>query len=141
MTLKEQLIGVWSLESYQSEDQEGNVVYPFGEDAMGFIMYHPDGYMSAQLSKQGRAPYASGDIHVGTTEEMANAAVGYMAYCGKFEVNEETGVVTHHMEVSMNPTWEGQQQPRLGKIESDVLKIMNGLNESQKLVWKKCPKH
>ena len=48
-TLLEQVIGTWSLVSYQSTDKDGNVIYPLGEDAKGFIMYNPDGYMSAQI--------------------------------------------------------------------------------------------
>jgi hypothetical protein len=31
---------------------------------MGIIMYTPDGYMSAQLSKPDRKPFASGDVVV-----------------------------------------------------------------------------
>ena len=137
MTLREQVVGVWSLVSYQSQDDEGNVIYPLGKDATGFIMYHPEGYMSAQLMQQGRPAYASGDLHEGTKDEMAEAAMGYLAYAGKFEVNEETSTLTHHMEVSMNPTWLGQQQPRVGSIEGDILSIYNGLNPDQKLVWKR----
>src|ERR1700741_4331143 len=128
MTLREKVVGVWSLVSYQSQDEEGNVIYPLGKDATGFIMYHPEGYMSAQLMRQGRPSYASGDLHEGTKEEMAIAAFGYLAYAGKYEVNEETNTFTHHMEVSMNPTWLGQQQPRVGSIEGDLLSIYNGLN-------------
>lgn len=136
-TLREQLIGTWELVSYQTEDDKGNTVYPFGKDAKGFIMYNPDGYMSAQLEKVGRTAYQSGDIHNGTTEEMAEAAQGYMAYSGKFEVNEEKGEVTHHMEISMNPTWEGQAQPRIGTITDGILDIYNGLHPEDKLRWKR----
>nr|WP_230086950.1 lipocalin-like domain-containing protein [Aerococcus sp. Group 2] len=69
MSMRDQLIGTWRLLSYETE-KDGEKVYPFGKDAKGFIMYNPDGYMSAQLSKVGRTPYESGDIHTGTTEEM-----------------------------------------------------------------------
>jgi hypothetical protein len=137
MTLRSQVLGVWSLVSYQSQDEEGNIIYPLGKDATGFIMYHPEGYMSAQLMSQGRPPYVSGDLHKGTKDEMAEAALGYLAYAGEFEVNEETNTLTHHMEVSMNPTWLGQQQPRVGSIEGDMLSIYNGLNPNQKLDWKR----
>jgi hypothetical protein len=67
-------------------------------------MYHPEGYMSAQLMQQGRASYKSGDMLKGTTEEMAKAAHGYLAYAVKFDVNEEERTLTHHMEVSTDPT-------------------------------------
>ncbi|MCZ0716832.1 lipocalin-like domain-containing protein [Aerococcus kribbianus] len=137
MSLREQMIGTWKLISYQSEDESGNTIYPFGEDARGFIMYNPDGYMSAQLTKVGRPAYASGDIHTGTTEEMATAAHGYMAYSGRFELDEEKGEVTHHMDVSMNPTWEGQAQPRLATIEGDKLTVINGERPEDKLIWQR----
>lgn len=131
-----QLIGTWELISYQTE-KNGETVYPLGADAKGLIMYNPDGYMSAQLQKVGRQPYASGHIHTGTTEEMAAAAHGYMAYSGRFEINAEEGTVIHHMDVSMNPTWEGQHQPRVGVIKDDVLEIYNGLHPEDKLRWRR----
>jgi len=140
-TLKEQIVGVWSLVSFQDRDQNGKTFYPLGEDATGFIMFHPEGYMSAQLMQQGRAPYQSGDTLKGTTEEMAEAAHGYLAYAGKYDVDEEERTLTHHMEVSMNPTWLGQQQPRIAVIEGDILTIHNGLNPNQKLVWKRSKVH
>ncbi|MCG7343086.1 lipocalin-like domain-containing protein [Sporosarcina sp. ACRSL] len=136
-TLKEQIVGVWSLVSFQDQDQNGNTFNKLGENATGFIMYHPEGYMSAQLMQQGRAPYQSRDMLKGTTKEMAEAALGYLAYAGKFDVNEEERTLIHHMEVSMNPTWLGQLQPRLASIEGDLLTIHNGLNPNQKLIWKR----
>ena len=140
-TLKEQIVGVWSLVSFVDQNQNGNTFYPLGEDAMGFIMYHPEGYMSAQLMKQGRAPYQSEDMIKGTTEEMAGAAHGYMAYAGKYDVNEEERTLIHHMEVSMNSTWLGQQQPRIASIEGDILTIHHGLIPNIKLIWKRLKAH
>ncbi|AEA00700.1 MULTISPECIES: lipocalin-like domain-containing protein [Aerococcus] len=140
MSMRDQLIGTWRLLSYETE-KDGEKVYPFGEDAKGFIMYNPDGYMSAQLSKVGRTPYESGDIHTGTKEEMAEAAHGYMAYSGRFEVDEEKGEVTHHMDVSMNPTWEGQAQPRVGQIDGKILSIYNGLHPEDQLKWERVEPH
>ncbi|MBG9982813.1 lipocalin-like domain-containing protein [Aerococcaceae bacterium DSM 111020] len=136
MSLREELIGTWRLISYQTE-QDGEIISPFGEDATGFIMYNPDGYMSAQLQKQGRQAYQSGDIHTGTQEKMAEAAHGYLAYSGRFEVDEDKGEVTHHMDVSMNPTWAGQSQPRVGQIEGDILSIYNGLKPEDQLKWQR----
>ena len=140
-TLKEQIVGVWSLVSFVDQNQNGNTFYPLGKDAVGFIMYHPMGYMSAQLMKHGRAPYQSGDMLKGTTEEMADAANGYMAYAGKYDVNEEERTLIHHMEVSMNPTWLGQQQPRIASIDGDILTIHHGLIPNIKVIWKRLEAH
>ncbi|MDT0705636.1 lipocalin-like domain-containing protein [Staphylococcus haemolyticus] len=135
--LKEQLIGTWKLVRYQDEDKDGNIFFPLGKDATGFIMYNPDGYMSAQLMQQGRKVYESGDLHTGTKDEMAEAAHGYVAYSGRFELDEENSTVYHTMEVSMNPTWLGDTQPRLFELEGDTLSIVNGNVPNQKLVWQR----
>lgn len=135
--LKEQLIGTWKLVRYQDEDKDGNIFFPLGKDATGFIMYNPDGYMSAQLMQQGRPAYESGDLHTGTTEEMSKAAHGYVAYSGKYELDEDNSTVYHTMEVSMNPTWLGDTQPRVFTLEGNTLSIINGNVPNQKLVWER----
>ena len=135
--LKDQLIGTWKLVRYQDEDKDGNIFFPLGKDATGFIMYNPDGYMSAQLMQQGRQAYESGDLHTGTKDEMAEAAHGYVAYSGRFELDEENSTVYHTMEVSMNPTWLGDTQPRVFELEGDTLSIVNGDVPNQKLVWQR----
>ena len=140
---KEQVIGIWTLVSYEVVDNMGNKTYPMGEDATGFIMYHPEGFMSAQMMTKGRPKYASGALHTGTQEEMANAAQGYLAYAGPYEVDEENKVVTHHMTVSMNPTWLGDSQPRYVKLDGDILEIASppivedGKEQNTKLIWKR----
>ncbi|MCW1040879.1 lipocalin-like domain-containing protein, partial [Streptococcus anginosus] len=58
---------------------------------------------------------------------MAQAAEGYLAYSGRYEIDEDKGELTHHMDVSMNPTWLGQSQPRVAQIVDGKLKIYNGL--------------
>lgn len=140
---KEMVIGIWSLVSYEVTDNEGNKTFPMGEDCKGFIMYHPEGYMSAQMMSPGRPAYASGALHTGSQEEMAAAAQGYLAYCGPYEVDEENLIVTHHMSVSMNPTWLGDTQPRYVKLNGDLLEIasppviVDGKEQSTKLIWKR----
>lgn len=57
--------------------------------------------------KQGRPHYQLGHLLTGTTKEMGEVAHGYLAYGGEFHVNEEVRTLTHHMKVSMNPTWIG----------------------------------
>ncbi|KON70701.1 MULTISPECIES: lipocalin-like domain-containing protein [Peribacillus] len=140
-SMRDQVVGTWSLVSYETQDADGHVIYPLGKDAKGFIMYNPDGYMSAQLMASGRPAYQSGDLHSGTLEEMATAAHGYLAYSGQFEVDEENHQLIHHMDVSLNPTWLNQAQPRIAKIEGDQVVIFNGLHPEDKLIWKRVTKH
>lgn len=136
-TFRETLVGTWRLVDYTLALPDGTLTYPLGKDATGFLMYTPDGYMSAQLMAQGRPLYKSGDPLNGSIDEMSKAANGYMAYSGKFEVNEEQSIVVHHMEVSMNPTWLGQAQKRFVKVEENRIIITTNINTAV-LIWERC---
>lgn len=84
-SLKEQLLGAWTLVSYTVQNiKTGAVSYPFGEHPLGFILYTADGYMSAQLQPPDRAPFAEGDLLRATPEEYAAAGSSYIAYSGRF---------------------------------------------------------
>jgi hypothetical protein len=123
-TLREQLIGAWKLVSYEEKPLDGSpTLHPMTEKPMGIIMYTPDGYMSAQLSKPDRKPFASGDWFKGTDEDYKNEASTYIAYCGPFHVDEEKQTLTHSMFVSLFPNWIGQTQPRAVKIVGDALHL------------------
>lgn len=120
--LRDQLIGAWKLVSYVEEPVDGSAPFhPLGERPKGIIMYTPDGYMSAQLMRPERRPFASGDWFDGTEEEYREEASTYIAYSGPFHVDEEKRTLTHSMFVSLFPNWTGQTQPRVVKIEGDKL--------------------
>ncbi len=40
------LIGTWRLISWENRSVDGQISYPLGKDAVGYIMYHQDGYMN-----------------------------------------------------------------------------------------------
>lgn len=122
--LRDQLIGAWKLVSYVEKPVNGSEPqYPMGERPMGIIMYTPDGYMSAQLTRRDRRPFASGDWFKGTAEEYEEEASTYIAYSGPFHVDEDKRTLTHSMFVSLFPNWTGQTQPRVVMIEGDVLHL------------------
>ena len=138
-SFRETLVGTWKLVEYSIEDKnkKGDKFYPLGKEVTGFLMYTPDGYVSAQMMEAGRPVYASGRLHTGTIDEMARAAKGYMAYAGHYEIDEESNTLYHHMEVSMNPTWLGQKQERIVKLDGDTITITNS-NNNAVLVWKRA---
>jgi hypothetical protein len=120
--LRDQLIGAWKLVSYEERPVDGSPsFYPMSDKPMGIIMYTPDGYMSAQLSKPDRKPFASGDWFKGTADDYEQEASTYIAYTGPFHVDEEKRTLTHSMFISLFPNWIGQTQPRVVKIEGNSL--------------------
>jgi len=115
-SLREQLIGAWRLVSYTETPVGGSAKrFPLGEDAQGIITYTPDGYMSAQLMKRARRPFASGDWYRGTPEEFAEEGGRYLAYSRPFDVDEQQQSLTHSMIVALYPGWVGHVQARVVK--------------------------
>jgi hypothetical protein len=122
-TLRESLIGAWTLEAYVERPVDGSSDrHPLGEDATGLILYTPDGFMSAQLMRQGRRPFASGYWFDGTAEEYRDAA-SYIAYSGPFDIDEQARTLTHTMYVSFYPNWLSQAQPRAVELDGDILRL------------------
>ena len=146
--LCDQLIGAWKLVSYVEKPVDGSApFYPMSEQPIGIIMYTPDGYMSAQLMKPGRKPFASGDWFNGTDDDYKQEASSYIAYSGPFHVDEENQTLTHSMLVSLFPNWTGQTQPRVVKIEGDLLHLSTaapiksgGKTVMSSLEWRRADK-
>ena len=147
VTLRERLVGAWKLVSFIETDVKTNATsYPMGKNPNGLIIYTPDGYMSAQLQEPGASNFSSADLFRGTPEEYADAAHRYIAYSGRFFVDEDQNLLRHEMAVSLFPNWLGQKQVRLAKLDGDTLQLapdepqfFNGSLRTALLLWKRAP--
>jgi hypothetical protein len=145
-SLREQLIGAWTLTSYVERDiATGIENHPWGERPLGFILYTPDGYMSAQLQRPERPPFADGDLLRATPEEYAAAGSSYVAYSGRFFVDEARKSLSHEMAVSFFPNWFGQQQVRLVELNGKHLQLrtdgplrLHGALKTVALTWRRA---
>jgi len=143
--LRERLVGAWRLQSYVETPVDGGEPFePLGPDPQGLIIYTPDGYMSAQLSKPDRKGFASGDWFDGTTQEYVAEASTYIAYSGPFKV-DDAGTLTHSMQVSLFPNWIGQTQERTVELDGDTLTLGSaspirsaGRTVMSRLVWRRA---
>ena len=135
------LLGSWRLVSCETEAADGSIDYPFGEDAVGLLMYMDDGHMSVSLARAGRQPFGAGDLLGGTDREKEQAAESYLSYCGRYEYRED--VVTHHVELSLFPNWSGQDQKRYVELNGARLTlaapptVIKGIEQRARLVWER----
>lgn len=138
------LKGTWRLDSFTATDEDGNIVEIMGEGAQGFICYSQDGWMSVQIIKPDRPRYDIPDVEGGTTEQTLAAAHGMFAYAGRYTVDEENGIVYHHLEFSLIPNWIGSTQKRyINKESENVLALTadpvrmgpGGLKRRSRLRW------
>jgi len=118
---KEKLIGTWKFKSMKVKTEKGEVLYPYGENLFGMLIYTPSGHMSVLLMRPDRPRFASNDPLGGSSEEIESAYGGFDAYCGTYSVDEEKGTVTHHVEGSKFPNWIGTNQVRYFEFSDNKL--------------------
>ncbi len=116
-------LGTWRLISWENRDAGGQLGYPLGPDALGYITYTADGYIFAQIMAAERATLATQNPFGGADAEAAAAARSHMSYCGKYEVRTggENDEVVHRVAISDFPNWVGGEQLRFYKFEDDKL--------------------
>lgn len=115
------LIGTWRLVSVAVQDEDGQITYPFGQDAIGFITYTGDGHMAVQFGRADRPSLDSGDWLAAAATEIAAVARGYFAYCGTYELR--AGEVVHHVDQSLMPNWIGGEQVRRVTFDGDTITL------------------
>ncbi len=114
-------IGTWKLMSSEFRRSDGTIAYPYGDDAIGLLMYTSTGHMAVQLLRANRPVFAAGDPYRGTPEEIKAAFEGYIAYFGSYEVNAVDGIVTHHVHGASFPNWIGGDQQRFFELAGNQL--------------------
>jgi len=109
------------------------------------VLYTPDGYVSAQLQRPGRPPFADGDLLRATPKEYAAAGSSYIGYSGRFFIDEGKKTLSHEMAVSFFPNWLGQRQVRLVEVGNDRLQLstdgpqrFNGTLKTATLTWQRA---
>jgi hypothetical protein len=124
MTLFDRLVGAWVLESYESRDPDGTVSEPFGPDPAGLLVYGADGRMTVQAMDPRRPRWSKDPSQSEREAERTAAADGYIAYAGRFEVEDGSEpAVIHHVEVSLVPNWVGRPQRREVSLDGDRLRL------------------
>lgn len=140
MSMLEQLLGTsWTLDTYQSETKDGEIMYPLGEDAEGTIIFTNEQHLAVQIMAADREKEISQEVldTYNTEVEKEMAKIGYHAYTGPFSLDEEDSMLTTHVRYSLIPTYIGSDQSRKATIEGDTLNLSNVEHPERKLVWKR----
>src|SRR5262249_60838967 len=113
-------VGTWRLVSYEDWTPAGERRTPYGESPVGYIVYDATGRVFVNIMK---APAMSSEgltRGVSTTLERKSAAFdAYASYFGTYTIERDKGVVVHHVEGSLNPTYTGTDQPRQFQLSGD----------------------
>lgn len=137
------LAGSWKLISYQTVTPQGTRTFPLGADAVGLLIYLPNGRMSVQFMKRDRPLFTSGDAWRGTLEEERAAFEGFFSYAGRYTFDAARGIVTHHIEIAAAPNYVGTDLVRTISVSgnratlSTPQRTLAGGTGSSVLVWER----
>jgi hypothetical protein len=59
---RDALVGAWQLVSLENHAADGQVTYPMGADAVGYLLYSANGHCSVMISRAGRVVFADSDL-------------------------------------------------------------------------------
>jgi hypothetical protein len=130
-------LGVWRLVSFTNIDEQGRTTP--NSLSEGRIMYDAAGNMAAQLMRPGRPVPAAATP---TEAERAASYSSYVAYYGRYSIDEATASVTHHVEGALNPGWPKTDLVRYWSFSPDgqrlSLSVKNAAGRTTgTLVWER----
>lgn len=145
--IRNKFVGVWKLVSFETRDKTtGEVRNPYGAKPVGRITYDEAGRMSAQVMNPTRQLVGGSETRglaaaaeESSCEQVRAILAGYIAYFGRFEVDELSCTVTHHVEGSLVPSWVGTRLRRTYEFTDSSHLILTAAleHESARLVWER----
>jgi hypothetical protein len=120
---KEQLVGTWTLLSWEQKKADGSKVERYGTNPKGIAFFDADRRYIITVMKSDRAKYVSNTLWQGTPQENKETADGTITYFGTYSTNEVDDSITIHVEGSSFPNWNGSDQKRFVSIVGDQLTL------------------
>jgi hypothetical protein len=139
-SLKEQLVGTWTIVSWEQKKSDGTKLQQFGAHPAGIAFFDAGGRYIISVMRSDRARYASNALWQGTAEENKATADGTQTYFGTYSISEADSSIAIHVEASSFPNWNGTDQKRIVAITGDqlTLTIRPATGENVDVVWKRA---
>lgn len=122
-----QFVGTWRLVHSISIEADGRTVYPYGEDAVGYIYYGDTGIMGVHISRRMRT-----DL-----EALQTLRSDYLAYFGRFEIDTERQVVRHFVEGELFPGDHSTLLERRYRFDGDLLSLKPVDGTNREILWRR----
>ena len=142
-SLKEQLVGTWTLVSADSVGKDGSKAEVFGPNPKGTVIYTSDGHFALVQMRSDLPKLASNSRDRGTPEENKAVVQGSITYFGTYAVNEAEKVITLQLEGSSfaNLVGGAEQKRLITSLTADELKFANPRTPSGatlEVCWKRA---
>jgi hypothetical protein len=139
-SFKEQLVGTWTLLSWEQRKKDGTKVERYGTSPKGIAFFDAGGRYIITVMRSDRAPYSSNALWQGTPEENKETADGTITYFGTYSMSEADGSIAIHVEGSSFPNWNGTDQKRFVAIAADqlTLTLRPPAGDVVDVIWKRA---
>jgi hypothetical protein len=123
-SLKEQLVGAWTVTSQEQVRKDGSKVERFGANPKGIAIFEANGLFVTILARPDLPKLASNDpMNPSPAEALA---VGSLAYFGTYTVDEPSKTILLKLEASTLPNQLGFEGKRvINTLTADELKYTN----------------
>jgi Lipocalin-like domain len=122
-SLKDQLVGTWTLLSWEQRKSDGTKIERYGAAPKGIAFFDAGGRYIITVMRSDRANYAGNTLWQGTPEENKEAADGTITYFGTYSANEADSSIAIHVEGSSFPNWNSTDQKRFVAIVGEQLTL------------------
>jgi hypothetical protein len=120
-TLRQQLVGNWTLVSEETTAQNGTKEQPYGPNPRVILMLDASGRYAIGGGRPDRPKFKSPSQP--TTEELGVAVRAFGATFGTWSVSEADKTLTQHLESALRPNNEGTDVKNSVSLVGDELKL------------------
>jgi hypothetical protein len=125
-SLKDQLLGTWTLVSWERTAPDGTKVHAFGTNPKGVNVFGADGHFVVFYTRADLPKLASNDRTKATPQEAKALMDGVIAYSGTYTVEEASKTIVLNIETTSFPNQLGLPQKRvITSLTADELKYSN----------------
>ena len=125
-SLKDQLVGTWTVTSQEQVRKDGSKVERFSANPKGIAIFGADGRFVTMLARPDLPKIASNDPMNPTPEEAKALALGSIAYFGTYTLDEPSKTIRLKIEASTLPNQLGFEGKRvINTLTADELKYTN----------------
>jgi hypothetical protein len=141
-SLKEQLVGTWTLVSSDQVRPDGSKLKQFGANPKGINVFDANGRFFVMIAGADNSQIAARDSAKANSEEIGGLIAESIAYYGTYTVNDEVNVISLHLDASTFPNQIGTDQKRaITSLTANELKYsspaaISGVQVHQ--VWKRA---
>lgn len=125
--VSKRIVGTWRLVHSISIDSDGNTEYPYGEDAIGYIYYSDTGVMAVHISRKRR----------GEPRDVLDLKHDYLAYFGRYEIDDGEQVVRHFVEGQLFPGEHSEVLVRKYRFDGDLMSLKPVDGTNREILWQR----